>query len=56
MDNRDKIPEKSNEFLGILEERFKIKFLYSMTRSMRILSLKIRNLKRLKNDIFDQQS
>ena len=56
IDNRDKIPENSNEFLRSLVKRLKIKFLHSMPRSMRMLSIKMKNLKVLKNDIFNQQS
>ena len=56
IDNRDRIPENSNEFLRYLVKRLKIKFLHSMTRSMRMLSIKVRNRKGLKNDIFNEQS
>ena len=54
--NRDRIPENSNEFLRSLVKRLKIKFLHSMARSMRMLSIKVRNRKGLKNDIFNEQS
>ena len=56
IDNRDRIPENSNEFLRSLVKRLKIKFLHSMARSMRMLSIKVRNRKGLKNDIFNEQS
>ena len=56
IDNRDKISENSNEFLYYLLKSLKIKFLHSMTRSMRMQLIKMRNLKGLKNDIFYQQS
>ena len=56
IDNRDKIPENSNEFLLSLVKSLKIKFLQSMARSMRMLSIKMRKLKGLKKDIFKQQS
>ena len=46
----------SYEFLSSLVKRLKIKFLYTMRRFMRMLPFKIRNLKVLKNDIFDQKS
>ena len=44
-----------NEFFRSLVKSLKIKFLHSMTRFMRMLSIKMRDLKGLKNDIFDQQ-
>ena len=50
IDNRDRVPENSNEFLRSLVKSLKIKFLHSMARSMRMLSIKARNLKGLKND------
>ena len=56
INNRDRIPENSNEFLRSLVKSLKIKFLHSMARSMRMLSIKARNLKGLKNDIFNEQS
>ena len=56
IDNRAKISENSDEFLRSLVKRLKIKFLHPMKRSMRMLSFDMRNLKGLKNDIFDQQS
>ena len=56
IDNRDKISENSNEFLRSLMKSLKVKYLHSMTMSMRMLLIKMRNLKGLKNDIFDQQS
>ena len=52
IDNRDKIPENSNEFLRSLVKSLKIKFLHSMTKSIRMLSIKMENLNGLKNDIF----
>ena len=54
--NKDKIIESSNEFLCSLVKRLQIKFLHSMGRSMRMLSIKKRNLKGLQNDMFNQQS
>ena len=56
IDNRAKISENSNEYLRSLVKILKIKFLHPVKRSMRMLSFKMRNLKGLKNDIFDQQS
>ena len=56
IDNRANVSENSNEFFRSLVKSLKIKFLHPMRRSMRMLLLKMRNLKRLKNDIFDQQS
>ena len=56
IDNRAKISENSDEFLHTLVKRLKIKFLHPMKRSMRMLSFDMRNLRGLKNDIFDQQS
>ena len=56
IDNRVKISENSDEFLRSLVKSLKIKFLHSMERSMRMLSFKMRNLRGLKSDIFDQQS
>ena len=55
-DNRPKISENSNEFLLSLVKSLKIKFLHPMRNFMRMLSFKIRNFERLKNDVFDQQS
>ena len=52
IDNRDKIPENSNEFLCSLVKSLKIKFLHSLTKSIRMLSIKVENLNGLKNDIF----
>ena len=54
IDIRAKISENSDEFLGSLLKSLKIEFLYPMKRFARMLSLKMRNFKRLKNDIFDQ--
>ena len=56
IDNRAKTSENSDEFLRSLVKSLKIKFLYPLKRSMRMLSFKMRNLRGLKNDIFDQQS
>ena len=56
IDNRENIPENSNDFLRVLVKSLKIKFLHPMRRSMRMLSFKMRNIKELKTDIFDQQS
>ena len=56
INNRDRIPENSNEFLRSLVKSLKIKFLHSMARSIRMLSIKIRKRKGLKNDIFNEQS
>ena len=56
MDNKDRIPETSNQFFRSLVKILKIKFLNSMKSSMRMLSIKTRNLKGLKNDIFYHQS
>ena len=56
IDNRAKISENSDEFLRSLVKSLKIKFLHPMKRSVRMLSFKMRNLRELKNDIFDQQS
>ena len=56
IDNRRNISENSNEFLCFSVKSLKIKFLHPIRRSMRMLSFKMRNLRGLKNDIFDQQS
>ena len=56
IDNRVKISENSDEFLCSLVKSLKIKFLHPMKRCMRMLSFKMRNLRGLKNGIFDQQS
>ena len=56
IDNRAKISENSDEFLCSLVKSMKIKFMHTMRRSVRMLSFKMRNLRELKNDIFDQQS
>ena len=57
IDDRAKIiSEDSNEYLPSLIRSLKIKFLHPMRRSMRMLSFKMRNLRGLQNDIFDQQS
>ena len=53
---RAKISENSDEFLRSLVKGLNIKFLHPMKRSVRMLSFKMRNLRRVKNDIFDQQS
>ena len=45
-----------NEFICSLVKGLKIKFLHSMAKSMRMLSIKMINLKGLKNDIFKKQS
>ena len=55
IDNRAKISD-SNEFLCFSVKSLKIKFLYPIRRSTRMLSFKMRNLRGLKNDIFDQKS
>ena len=54
-DNVGKISENSNAFLRSLVNSLKIKFLYPVRSSMRMLSFKRRNLKELQN-IFNQQS
>ena len=56
IDNRAKISENSNKYFPSLVKTLKIKFLHPMRRSMRMLSFKMRNLRGLENDIFDQQS
>ena len=56
IDNRANISENSNEFLRSLIKSLKIKFLHPMRRTMRMISFKIKNLKVLKNDIFEHQS
>ena len=56
IDNRTKNSENSDEFLRSFVKSLKIKFLHPMKRSARMVSLKMRKLKGLKNDIFDQQS
>ena len=56
IDNKAKISENSDEFLRSLAKSLKIKFLHPVKRPMTMLSFKIRNLRGLKNDIFDQQS
>ena len=56
IDNRAKSSESSDEFLHSLVKNLMIKFLHPMKKSIRILSFKMRNLRRLKNDISDQQS
>ena len=56
IDNRAKISESSNKFLRSLVKSLKIMVLHPMKRSMKMLPFKTRNLKGLKNDIFDQQS
>ena len=56
IDNRAKISENSNDSLRSLVKSLKIKFLHPTRRSMRMPSIKTRNLKELKSDIFDQQS
>ena len=54
--NRAKSSEKLDQFLRPLVKSLKIKFLYPIKRSMRMLSFKMRNLRALKKDTFDQQS
>ena len=56
IDNREKISENCDAIFRSLVKSLKIKFLQRMKRSVRILSLKMRNLRGLKNDTFDQQS
>ena len=51
-DNRDRIPENSSEFFLSLGKGLKTKFLHSMARFLRTLSINMRNLKGLKNDVF----
>ena len=43
-------------FPSLFSKRLKIKFLHPIRRSMKMLFFKMRNLKELKNDIFNQQS
>ena len=47
IDNRAKISENSNDFLGSLVKSLKIKFLHPMRRSMWMISIKMKNLKGL---------
>ena len=54
--NRAKSSEKLDQFLRPLVKSLKIKFLYPIKRSMRMLSFKMRNLRALKKDTFGQQS
>ena len=54
--NRAKTSEKLDQFLRSLVKSLKIKFLYPIKGSMRMLSFKMINLRGLKKDIFDQQS
>ena len=56
IDNRAKISKNSDEFLWSLVKSLKIKFLHPINTSIRMLSFKMKNLKGLKKDIFDQQS
>ena len=56
IDKRANISENSNDFLRFLVKNLKIKILHPTRRSMRFLSFKMRNLKELQNDIFNQQS
>ena len=51
-----KVFENCNDFLRSLVNSLKIKFLQPMKRSVRMLSFKMRNLKEMQNDIFNQQS
>ena len=51
-----KVFENCNDFLRSLVNSLKIKFLQPMKRSMKMLSFKMRNLKEMQNDIFNQQS
>ena len=51
-----KLSVNSKDFLRSLVKSLKIKFLHPMRRSMRVLSIKMRNFKELQNDIFNQQS
>ena len=56
VDNRAQISENSDELLRSSLKSFKTKLLHPLKRSMRMLSFKMRNLRGLKNSIFDQQS
>ena len=56
IDNRAKISENSDEFLWSLVKSLQIKFLHPINTSIRMLSFKMKNLKGLNKDIFDQQS
>ena len=56
IDNRAKTSENSHEFLRSSVKCLKIKFLHPIKRFMRMLLLKMRNLRGLKKDVFDQQS
>ena len=56
IDNKAITSENSDELLRSLVKSLRIKFLYSIVKSMRMLSFKMRNHRGLKKDIFDQQS
>ena len=47
IDNRAKLSKNPDGFLRSLVKALKIKFLHLMRRSMRMLSFKMRNLKRV---------
>ena len=49
IDNRENTSDNFHEFLRSLVKRLKIKFLHSMKRSMRMLSLKIISFKMTSN-------
>ena len=53
INNRAKISENSDEFLRSLVKSLKIKFVHPMKRSVRMLPFSMRNLRGLKNDIFE---
>ena len=55
IDNKAITSENSDKLLRSLVKNLRIKFLYSMKKSMRMLSFKMRNHRGLKKDIFDQQ-
>ena len=54
IDGRAKTSENSDEFLRSLVKSLKIKFLHPMKRFMRMLSFKMKNLRGLKNGIFEK--
>ena len=53
INNRAKISENSDEFLRSLVKSLKIKFVHPMKRSVRMLPFSMRNLRGLKNYIFE---
>ena len=56
IDNRVKVSQNPDEIFSLFSKKLEDKVLHRMQRSVRMLAFKMRNLRGLENDIFDQQS